>query len=262
MRKSVSLKELPDTYIASGMSLSELSEYLSVSIEIVKQWEKFFNLSPKIETGSEKIYSKSQIDNFIKIKEMADKGKSLKEIKEKLFNFTFEVITNPYEVSKKVSEFNPAKNELIIPYASEFAIRPFLTQLNKANHRIEGLLEEKAKIVEDTAIEKADLLAKINVLKNKNVELLAEKENITMLIAKKEQQIRKALSREETLSKTLHISQEILNKKENEITSLNQKIEGYEKVIKEKNALIYNLDLEINQLLEAQNAKKWWQFWK
>lgn len=261
MNKTVSLKELPDIYISSGMSLSDLSSYLKISEEVIKEWENFFNLAPKKVSGVETLYTKDKIQEFIKIKGFVEKGRSLKEIKEKVYNVPLEVISNPFEGKRNFSEFKPAKQN-IKPYTSSgYVLSPFLSQLHKANEQIGELIFEKAKIVEDTAIEKASLLSKIKNLKTKNEVLLEEKQNIAAYIKDKKEQIAKISSREDTLAKALMISQEILNKKEDEIIELRSTIKLHEQEINAKSELIQEQSLELNNLLEKQN-RKWWKFWK
>lgn len=261
MKKSVSLKELPDKYIDSGLSLPEIAEYIGVSEETIFKWEKFFNFSPEINENNEKIYSKKQIDYFTKIKESLNDGKSLREVRDKLFNLSFEIISNPFESSRNFSEFKPKKEKSTGVTVPEYEIKPFLTQLTRANQRVEELLLEKTRLVENTAVEKANLTSKVEILKNKTDFLLEEKAKISVYIEKKEQELERGLCREENLGEALKISQEMLSKKEDEIINLRDKLEGYQRELQNKEALIYDQSAEIDQLLEKQNIK-WWQFWK
>jgi|GEM_PF-2645112 len=267
MKRSISLKELPDKYIDCGLTLSGLLEYLDVAEEDIKKWEKIFNVTPAINENNEKIYSKAQVEEFSGIKESLNKGKTLREIRDKVLNNSFEVISNPFEDNQNFSEFKPEKQEkfekgkLNRHISSESMIRPFLTQLNKVNQKVDELINEKTRLIEKTAIEKADLSSKVEILKNKNESLIKERESIAARINKREEEIDRSFSREENLGKALRISQEVLCKKEDEIASLRTKIEGYQRELHNKESLIYDQSMEIDQLLEKQNTK-WWQFWK
>ncbi len=261
MKKTISLKELPDRFIDSGLDLSGLSEYLGVSEQTIEEWDKYFNFLPGTGENNEKFYSKKQVDNYIKIKEALEDGKSLKETRDRLFNLSFEIISNPYEGKRNFSNFKPKKEHSKDFSVPEYELRPFLTQLTRVNERMEELLEEKIKIVENTAIEKASLMSKVEILKDKNEALLKEKEEITAYISKKEYEIERSFSREENLARTLKLSQELLNKKEEEIYNLRGKIEEYQEQLENKEAFIYDQSEEIDRLLEKQKVK-WWQFWK
>lgn len=260
MKKSVSLKELPNKYIDSGLSITGLAEYLSVTEETVKKWENYFNFSTKTTDNNERIFSKEQIDDFLKIKESLDSGRSLKETRDRLFNLSFSIISNPFENSHNFSDLNFEKSKLANHATSESLVKPFLTQLNKVNQRVEDLLREKTKIVEETAVEKAELTSKVEILKSKNEHLLEEKEKISSYINKRETEIEKSLLREENIGSALKISQELLYKKEEEISELRSKVEQFYREMQNKDNLIYDQNIEIDQLLEKQN-KKWWHFW-
>lgn len=509
MQKTVSLKELPGTFISSGMTLPELCEYLNVSVELINEWERFFNLFPETGEQKEKVYSKQRIKDFIKIKDSYEKGTPLHEIRRRLFKASVEEVVVPvatveektgelpilisassaaksqpaapviepakqeqakaeistpkFETVKKeavanllpkaasvkteeakighaeiapaveavkkeeikaetvaksepvivapvkaepvkqeevkkepVSSLLPAaepvkkeevKAEAIVakaepaviapvkaepvkqeevkkepvssllpavesakkeevkpeavvakaepavispvksepvkkeeakveapkqeekapssnlllaskpekvelpalkaepkaaanPFAAktntpdikaivdelvdkasvqiaENAINPFLTQLNKANEKIGELILEKARLVEETAIEKANLISEIKILNSKNVELLAEKETLFITIKEKEQEIKRSHAQETLLAESLKISQVMLSQKEEEIAYIKGRIETYEQQLQEKDNIIQAKNLEIEQILEKQN-KRWW----
>jgi len=84
LQKTLSLKELPHTFISSGMTLPELCTYLGVAEELIMEWERFFNLFPEKEAQGgnqkEKVYSQKRIRDFIKIKDGIDRRKYLKLI--------------------------------------------------------------------------------------------------------------------------------------------------------------------------------------
>jgi len=291
LSKTIGLKELPDIYISSGMSLSEVCKYINIPEKTVKKWEKFFDLAPKTISGVEKVYTKDKIQEFIKIKKFLDRGRTLEEIRIKVYKmpvevtsqpvsnshpehlcknsesitksnqYTTKITDNPFEKARNFSEFKPEEQNMKPYNSSSFEIKPFLSQLHIANEKIGDLILEKAKIVEDTAIEKVDLLTKINSLKIKNKSLLEEKQNIFDYIQDKKEQIERFSSREDILSKALMISQEILNKKEDEIIQLRGSIKAYEQEIQGKSDLIQEQSLEIDAILKKQ-TKKWWKFWK
>jgi chromosome segregation ATPase len=177
---------------------------------------------------------------------------------------------NPFEKpalsSKKVPELNLAELKTEAPAEvspSAALARPFLTQLNKVNLKVERLLSEKARLIENTAIEKSRLITKLEVLKAKNADLEREKDLLAITLAEKEQEIKKHFSQETVLGETLMITQEIFRRKEEEIRQLNGKIEKYERELVRKNALIQKQNMEIGEIgemIEKQN-NKWWKFW-
>lgn len=188
MPKTVSLKDLPNKYIAHGMSLSQLCEYLNVSRELILEWEGFFNLFPESKSADPKTYSKAKIKDFIKVKDLYDRGTPLHEIKRKLFRLSTQ--DNPFENTKNIGDFKPESDR-------ETIIKPLLTQINRANERIGELI-----------LEKANLVAEITILKTRNIELMSEKENFQ--------------ARESTLVESLKISHDMLRKKEDELQEKNR----------------------------------------
>jgi hypothetical protein len=317
VKKTVSLKELPGAYVPSSLTLVGLCEFLKISEQHIKKWEEFFGLSPELQKGTESVYSKDVVKKFIKIKEYYDKGRPLKELKDKISGKVasmpvvpmaptsplapaepveqaasakplapivkteaatsakpvvaiapMELEINPFEKSllstKKMPEFKipRAKEEETAAEmpSSSALVRPFLTQLNKVNLKMEKLLNEKTKLIENTAIEKSRLITKIEVLKAQNANLEREKDLLAISLQEKEQEVKKHFSQETVLGETLMITQEIFRKKEDEIRQLNGKIEKYEREIARKNKLIQKQSAEIGEMLEKQN-NKWWKFW-
>ncbi|OGI00587.1 MAG: hypothetical protein A2Y25_07520 [Candidatus Melainabacteria bacterium GWF2_37_15] len=261
MQKTLSLKELPHKFISSGMTLPELSGYLGVSEELIREWERFFNLFPEKEAQGgdqkEKVYSQKRIRDFIKIKDGIDRGTSLYDIRKKIFKIDVEPEKNPFENNQNVVEFKVEEEKATSVINEDAIIKPFLTQITRANERIGELILEKAKIVEETAIEKANLMAELKILQAKNTEVLAERENLFAVIKDREEQFKRSSIQESILAESLKFSHEMLKQKEEEISYTRNRIEAYEKELREKDSIIYNQSEELSKLLEKQN-KKWW----
>lgn len=268
MQKTATLKELPKLFISSGMTQTELCEYLGVSEELIQEWERFFNIFPEKASNEEKIYSEKRIRDFIKIKDSLDRGTPLHEVRRRLFKIKTEpatnnmttspaTATNPFENKQDFVQIKPEELQAERPLNKEEIIRPFLTQINKANERIGELLLEKARIVEEAAIEKANLMSDIRILHIKNTELQTERERLFDVIKEKEDQLKTAAIQEETIAEALKRSHEMLKQKEDEIFHIQNRVELYEQEVKEKDSIIYNQSQEIDRLLEKQN-RKWW----
>lgn len=257
--KTVNLRELPNVFISSGMTISELCEYLGVSEELIHEWERFFNLFPDKQKEQGKVYTQKRIRDFMKVKDSVEKGTPLHEIKRKIFKISTDPVTNPFENRQRVVDTNIEKEELAAPIDQEEIISPFLTQINKANERIGELILEKARIVENAAVEKAGLMSELKTLKHRNVELLTEKDELFRMVREKEEQLKRTTLNETTLVEALKFSHNLLQKKEEDIEQISGKIELYEEELREKNSIIFNQSQEISRLLEKQN-KKWWHF--
>ncbi len=257
MQKAVSLKELPKLFIAAGMTMPELCEYLGVSEELIREWEKFFNLFPDNNAQKEKKYSEKRIRDFIKIKDSVEKDTPLHEIRRKLFKINIAPAVNPFENTSKVVEIKDNKGDFTPAFNEENIIKPFLTQINRANERIGELILEKARLVEETAIEKANLISEIKILQTRNTDLVSEKDRLLEVIKEKEEQFKKSSAQETTLAEALNRSHEMLRQKEDDISHIKSRVELYEQSLREKDSIIYNQSIEINNLLEKQN-KKWW----
>jgi len=278
LKRTITLKELPGVYTPSSLTLTGLCEYLKISEQHIKKWEEFFNLYPDIQNGSEKLYSKHIIRKFGKIKEHYDKGRPLKDLQAKYSGkpvvsmitptvAPVELAVNPFENAASEAQEMPElkisteKTESVVEtLPSATLVRPFLTQLNKVNLKVERLLTEKARIIENTAIEKSRLVAKIEVLKAKNAELEREKDQLAISLSEKEQEVKKHFAQESVLGETLMITQEIFRRKEDEISKLKSKIEECERELTKKNELIQKQNTEIGELLE-KTSKSWWKFW-
>jgi len=255
--KTANLKELPKIFISSGMTLSELCEYLGVSQELIHEWERFFNLFPENASDSEKIYSQSRIKDFIKIKDSLDRGKPLHEIKRKIFKISDENMpANPFE-KKNFPDFKLKDEDLTTPITGESLIRPFLSQINKTNEKIGELILEKARIIEETAIEKANLMSEIKILKTRNTDLVEERERLFAAIKKREELFQRSAKQESTLAESLKLAHDLLKQKEEDLLHIENRLQIYERELQAKDTIIHDQSQEINELLEERD-KKWW----
>jgi len=282
VQKVVSLKELSNFYIETGLDKDDLAEYLCISKHTLDTWEKYFHLFPENPGDSVEYYSKTRIEEYIKIKEMFDKGKSLKEIKIKLFNnnnnnnniiinpFSAQIsnqISNPISAQKteapvEIAEFDVNKLEKFPSEKEEEVMRPFLTLLNRANERVGELIIEKAKIIEQAATEKADLMVQVNRLKDYNQVLVEERQKLEQQINEKQYLLKKSFAQETSLAETLKTSQEMLLAKDKEANSLKEQIKLFETKIEQKNNIIRHQEAQINKMIEQRQTKRWWQIWK
>ncbi len=263
MQKTMSLKELPKIFISSGMTLSELCEYMGVSEELIHEWERLFNLFPEKAENSEKKYSEKRIKDFIKIKDSLDRGTPLHEIKRKIFKINkeerperIEKPENPFE-NKNIAELKVPEEDLNKPISDESLIKPLITQISKANEKIGELILEKARIIEETAIEKANLMSEIKILKTRNTDLLSEKERLFATIKEKEELFQHSAKQEATLAESLKLAHDMLKQKEEDIAHIENRLDIYERELQAKDSIIHDQSQEINELLEERD-KKWW----
>ena len=125
------------------MNIADLSEYLDINETTLKKWDTFF--FEKTESKNFNFYPESKIKALKSIKKLAEKGKSLEEIKD-LMNKDNPFINRNY---LDVPKFEVIADDRISIEKIEFIVKPILNQFDKAHSRIEQLLMEKSKIIED-----------------------------------------------------------------------------------------------------------------
>lgn len=255
MKKTFSLKELPNSYIKLGMNIDELSEYLNISKNTLQTWERFFHLFPENPGEDTEYYSRKKVEDFIRIKRLFDKGRSLKEIKESLFR-------NPFASAEGIEEFNIDKVMSLCSEKEKKLVRPFITQINRLNEKVCELIIEKAKVIEDTAVEKADLMSRLEDLRTRNKELSDEKEVLEKSVQEKEEELKISSTHKMKLLEALKVSKGLLEDKDKELNILKDKISEFEAEIEKKNDTIKAQEEELNRLLEEKNRIRWWQFWR
>jgi predicted XRE-type DNA-binding protein len=117
----------------------------------------------------------------------------------------------------------------------------------------EQLLIEKSKIIEENALEKARLIAEIEILKFKNAQIIQNKDEIEKLT------INSLISQDNIdqneLIEALEIAQELIKEKTEETVELKAKIN-------EKEELIKNNEEKFDRLMQKSGTNKWWEFWK
>lgn len=248
MAKTLSLKDLHKSFIKEGMDALELSGYMRMSKNILQQWEQYFHLFPENSGTGNEYYSDKTIEEFIKIKRQFDKGKSLKDIKTAKFG-------NPFGKGAVISESNPEKS-------IKRTQNPFEEELDLANQTINELVFQRSKLIEESAIDKTNLLSQVNILKTRNQELSTEKAKLEELVKEQEEKLVKSLNQEITLKETIKNNKQLLEDKDKEIGSLKGRIKTYEDKILEKTIIIEKQETELNRMIEEKNRKRWWQIWR
>ncbi len=229
------------------MNIAELSEYLDINETTLKKWDDFF--FEEKENKNYYFYPESKIKALKKIKNLAQKGKNLEEIKDLMNKGNPFLTKNLTEIPK----FEVIVDDRISVDKIEFIVKPVLNQLEKAHSKIEQLLIEKSKIIEENALEKARLIAEIEILKFKNAQIMQNKDDIEKLT------INSLISQDNIdqneLIEALEIAQELIKEKTEETDELKAKIN-------EKEELIKNNETKIERLMQKSGTKKWWEFWK
>jgi DNA-binding transcriptional MerR regulator len=230
-----------------NMNIADLSEYLDINETTLKKWDSFF--FDENENKSYSFYPESKIKALKKIKNLAEKGKSIEEIKDLMD------AGNPFLTKNfiDIPKFEVIADDRISVEKIEFIVKPILNQLEKAHSKIEQLLLEKSKIIEENANEKARLFAEIEILKFKN-SLISKNRNDIEKITAQTPSLTDDISQTE-LIEALEIAQELLKEKTEETDELKAQI-------CEKEELIKNNEEKFEQLMHKKNTKKWWAIWK
>ena len=229
------------------MNIAELSEYLDINQTTLRKWDDFF--FEEKEDKNYNFYPESKIKALKKIRNLAQKGKNLEEIKDLMNKGNPFLTKNLAEIPK----FEVIVDDRISVDKIEFIVKPVLNQLEKAHLKIEQLLIEKSKIIEENALEKARLIAEIEILKFKNAQIIQNKDEIEKLT------INSLISQDNIdqneLIEALEIAQELIKEKTEETVELKAKIN-------EKEELIKNNEEKFDRLMQKSGTNKWWEFWK
>lgn len=215
------------------LSINELSEELGVTQSKLRRWEDFFNIPVARNIKGYREYDEFTIDIFRKIRNLVAQGVTTNEVKI--------LLQKDLGSCQNFDNHNP-KVEILEDREpqDQFMLKPFITQLDKAQAEIRELIFENAEL--RSQVKFFELRTKDH---EQTMQRIFEFKDETITILKEEN------TKKETEIKDLRLKLEELNSKEEDLDSLKGQME-----------LLNNKVLEYQQNLEAIQNKKWWKFWK
>lgn len=121
------------------LSIYELSEELGISPSNLRKWENFFGVPVRRNPNGNREYDEFTIDIFRKIKGLVAQGKTIKEAK---------ILLNQWGASYTEQCNQNPKVEILEDREPQehFMLKPFITQLDKAQVEIRELIYENAEL--------------------------------------------------------------------------------------------------------------------
>jgi DNA-binding transcriptional MerR regulator len=129
-----------------NITITELSEVLNLSQEVLRKYEKFFSITVGRNEKGNRIYSESNVKIFQEVKKLTEQGRTLKEIK-LLLNLDNTTYSNSYNNSPKVEvvQEEPEKQNY------ELLLKPYTERIAEFKKLTNELIEENKLLIKDNA---------------------------------------------------------------------------------------------------------------
>ena len=165
-----------------NITITELSDLLDLSQEVLRKYEKVFSITVGRNEKGNRIYNENNVKIFQEIKHLAEQGRTLKEIK-LLLNMDNTTYSNPYNQNPKVEVIQEEDHQ---EQNYSLLIKPYIERITKLENLNTQLMEETKLLIKDNATltervkNKDDIVALKDSIINDKDSLLINKDNQIM----------------------------------------------------------------------------------